>query len=572
MSTDENLMYEWKDLPWKRIERQAFKLQKRIYQASQRAEVKILHRLQRLLLHSRSAKLLATRKVTQDNGGKHTAGVDGVKSLPAKARLALVDSLRITEKAKPVRRIWIPKPGKTEKRALGIPTIGDRILQTLAKFSLEPEWEAKFEANSYGFRPGRSCQDALNAIRRSIEQKPKYVLDADIAQCFDCINHQALLSKVATFPLLRRVLKGWLKAGVMEKGKLFPSEEGTPQGGCISPLLANIALHGMEEVLQKACPAYRKQETGKRVCYGLQLIRYADDLVALHADLPQLLKAKAVLEEWLAPMGLQLKESKTRIAHSLEPFEGRKGFDFLGCSIRQFATGKTYGRRRRDGSSMGFTTLIYPSKESLKKHLAAIKSLIHGYRNAPQEALIGILNPIIRGWANYFACENSSATFSKMDHLLFLKLLSWAKRRHVNKSRRWICHKYWKVDWGKWDFSAGNESRLGLHSEVKIKTHIKVKGNKSPYDGDWLYWATRMATHPQVGTRTGKLLKKQQGKCNWCNLHFASEDQLETDHILPLSKGGKDKLDNLQLLHRHCHHQKTAVDLYEVKENKERCS
>jgi RNA-directed DNA polymerase len=404
MSTDANLMYEWKDLPWKKIERAVFKLQKRIYQASQRAELKTLHRLQRLLLHSRSAKLLATRKVTQDNGGKHTAGVDGVKSLSAKARIVLAYSLQFTAKAKPVRRIWIPKPGKPEKRPLGIPTISDRICQTLVKFALEPEWEAKFEANSYGFRPGRTCQDALKAIRRSIEQKPKYVLDADIAQCFDRINHQALITKVATFPHLRRVLKGWLKAGVMEKDRLFPSEQGTPQGGCISPLLANIALHGMEEALQKACPAYRRQENGRRVCYGLQLIRYADDLVAMHAHLPQLLKAKAALEEWLAPMGLKLKESKTRIVHSLEPYEGKAGFDFLGCSIRQFATSKTYGRRRRDGSSMGFTTLVYPSKESLKRHLQAIKNLIHCYGNAPQEALIGILNPIIRGWANYFAC------------------------------------------------------------------------------------------------------------------------------------------------------------------------
>jgi RNA-directed DNA polymerase len=386
-------------------------------------------------------------------------------------------------------------------------------------------------------------------------------LDADIAQCFDCINHQALLTKVATFPLLRRVLKGWLKAGVMEKGRLFPSEEGTPQGGCISPLLANIALHGMEEALQKACPAYRRQEKGKRACYGLQLIRYADDLVALHADLPQLLKAKALLEEWLAPIGLKLKESKTRIVHSLQPYEGKVGFDFLGCTIRQFSTGERRGRKSPDGSRLGFITLTYPSKQSLKKHSQGLKSLIRRYGNAPQEALIGALNPIIRGWANYFACENSSLAFSQMDHLLFLKLLSWAKRRHVNKSRRWICHKYWKVDWGKWDFWAGKDNRLNLHSSVKIKPHIKVKGAKTPYDGDWPYWTTRMGRHPQVGTRIGKLLKKQQGKCNWCNLHFTSEDRLETDHIQPLSKGGKNGLDNLQLLHRHCHHQKTASDL-----------
>ena len=564
MNTDANLMYEWKELPWKKIERATFKLQKRIYQASQRSDVKRLHRLQRLLLHSHWAKLLATRRVTQDNQGKHTAGVDGVKSIPAKARLSLADSLKITAKAKPVRRIWIPKPGKTEKRPLGIPTIRDRILQTLVKLALEPEWEAKFEANSYGFRPGRSCQDALKAIRRSLEQKPKYVLDADVAQCFDRINHPALLAKVAPFPLLARVVKGWLKAGVMEKGQLFPPGQGTPQGGCISPLLANIALHGMEQALQQACPEYRRQENGKRICYQIQVIRYADDLVVLHAELAQLRKAKAVLEEWLQPLGLELKASKTRLVHSLEALEEKTGFDFLGCTIRQFPTGKNRGRKNRDGNRLKFVTWTYPSKQSLKTHGQALRRVIHQHQNAPQAALIGALNPLIRGWANYFASENSSAAFKKMDQLTFLKLQSWAKRRHPNKSRRWIAHKYWKVDYGKWDFAAGKTSRLLLHSQVKIKLHVKVQGTKTPYDGDWSYWATRMGRHPQVGNSTGKLLKKQQGKCNWCNLYFRSEDKLETDHLFPRAKGGKDQLSNLQLLHKHCHHQKTAVDLSQL--------
>jgi RNA-directed DNA polymerase len=328
----------------------------------------------------------------------------------------------------------------------------------------------------------------------------------------------------------------------------------------------------MEHTLQAAFPPYRQKQDGKWVYYRLNLIRYADDLVVLHADLGQLLKAKAVLEEWLQPMDLALKASKTRIVHTLEAYEGKAGFDFLGCSICHMPTGKTHGRAYRDGTPFGFLTRITPSEQSIKTHNEALKRVIHRYGNAPQEALIGAVNPIMRGWANYFASENSSAAFRKMDQLTFLKLLSWAKRRHVNKSRRWICHKYWKVDWGKWDFSAGKDNRLALHSKVKIKHHIKVKGTKTPYDGDWAYWAARMARHPQVGLTRGKLLKKQQGKCNWCTLHFNSEDQLEIDHILPSSKGGKNGLDNLQLLHRHCHHQKTAVDLYEVIENKERYS
>ncbi|MDO1451740.1 group II intron maturase-specific domain-containing protein [Rhodocytophaga aerolata] len=367
-------------------------------------------------------------------------------------------------------------------------------------------------------------------------------------------------------------LKGWLKAGIMEKGKLFPSRQGTPQGGCVSPLLANISLHGMEHTLQAALPPYRQKQDGKWVYYRLNLIRYADDLVVLHADLGQLLKAKAVLEAWLQPMNLELKAGKTRIVHTLKAYKGAAGFDFLGCTIRQFPAGKTHSRAYRDGTSFGFCTRIYPSKQSLKTHQQALKGVIEQHQAAPQQALIDKLNPIIQGWANYFAGNHSSAAFVKMNHLTFLKLWSWAKRRHVNKSRRWIAHKYWKVDWGKWDFSASKDTRLSLHSGVKIKPYIKVKGRKSPYDGDWVYWATHMARHPEVGTRTAILLKKQQGKCNWCSLHFNREDQLETDHILPLSKGGKDRVDNLQLLHRHCHHQKTASDLYEVKENKERYS
>src|SRR5437764_309268 len=209
-------MYRWELLDWKTIERQVFKLQKRIYQASQRGDVKTVHHLQRLLMKSWSAKCLAVRRVTQDNRGKKTAGIDGVKALNPKQRLQLVEKLKLAPKAQPVRRVWIPKPGTEEKRGLGIPVMYDRALQGLVKLALEPEWEAKFEKNSYGFRPGRSCHDAIEAIRTQIQYKPKYVLDADIAKCFDHIDHQALLKKLTTFPTLRRIIRAWLKAGMME--------------------------------------------------------------------------------------------------------------------------------------------------------------------------------------------------------------------------------------------------------------------------------------------------------------------------------------------------------------------
>lgn len=222
---------EWRDINWRKLERVVYKLQKRIYRASQRGDMKAVRRLQKILMSSWSAKALAVRRVTQDNQGKKTAGVDGVKSLTPKQRLNLIGELKLGTKVKPTRRVWIPKPGKDEKRPLGIPTMKDRALQALVKLALEPEWEARFEPNSYGFRPGRSCHDAIQAIYNAIVLKPKYVLDADIAKCFDRINHNKLLRKLNTFPKLKNQIKAWLKAGMMDNGELFPTKEGTPQGG-----------------------------------------------------------------------------------------------------------------------------------------------------------------------------------------------------------------------------------------------------------------------------------------------------------------------------------------------------
>ncbi len=224
-------MVEWKNIPWPKLERYVFRLQKRIFKASQQDNVKSVRRLQKTLLRSRAAKSLAVRQVTQDNQGKNTAGVDGVKTLTPQQRLILVNSLRMPMKVKPTRRVWIPKPGTVEKRPLGIPTMSDRALQALVKKALEPEWEARFEPNSYGFRPGRSAHDAIQAIFSSICNKTRFVLDADIAKCFDRINHEAFLAKLNTFPSLRRQIKRWLKAGVMDNGTLFPTQEGSPQGG-----------------------------------------------------------------------------------------------------------------------------------------------------------------------------------------------------------------------------------------------------------------------------------------------------------------------------------------------------
>ncbi len=271
-------MVEWKQLNWRKVGKVVFKLQKRIYKASRRGDVKAIRRLQKTLMKSWSAKCLAVRRVTQDNTGKNTAGVDGVKSLSPVARFRLVNNLKLGSKVKPTRRVWIPKPGTEEKRPLGIPTMHDRALQALAKLALEPEWEARFEPNSYGFRPGRSCHDAIEAIFLSIRLKPKFVLDADISKCFDRIDHEALLKKLKTSPTIGRQVRAWLRAGVMDGKQLFPTSEGAPQGGVISPLLANIALHGMENRIKQfaeTLPGERDKNSS-----SLSLIRYADDFVS----------------------------------------------------------------------------------------------------------------------------------------------------------------------------------------------------------------------------------------------------------------------------------------------------
>jgi RNA-directed DNA polymerase len=260
--TSRKSMYGWRDLPWKRFERRVFKLQKRIYRASLRDDVRAVHKLQKLLLSSFVAKCLAVRRVTQDNRGKRTAGVDGVASLTPHQRLKLAEGLTLKGKAKPLRRVWIPKPGSKEKRPLGIPTMRDRALQALAKLALEPEWEARFEPNSYGFRPGRSCHDAIEAVFNTVNRKPRYVLDADIEGCFERINHEVLITKLSTFAVLRRAVKGWLKAGIMDGETPFPTAEGTPQGGVISPLLANVALHGLEGHITSSFPAHRGNPSG----------------------------------------------------------------------------------------------------------------------------------------------------------------------------------------------------------------------------------------------------------------------------------------------------------------------
>ena len=424
-----------------------------------------------------------------------------------------------------------------------------------------PEWEARFEPNSYGFRPGRSCLDAIEAIFLAIRAKPKYVLDADIAKCFDRIDHKTLLNKLNTFPTISRQIRAWLKAGVMDGKQLFPTSEGTPQGGVISPLLANIALHGMEErIKQYADNLPTRSGHGKRDNRrSLSLIRYADDFVILHEEITVVQRCKEIISEWLQGMGLELKPSKTRLAHTLIQYEQEKpGFNFLGYTIQQFPVGKYH-------SKQGFKTIITPSKQKQKVHYEQIACVIKTHKAAPQAALINHLNPIIRGWANYYATVVSKVAYSDIDDLMYQKLRAWAKRRHPKKSGEWVSRRYWhSIGSDNWVFAILKEGQSSLrlldHVSTSIVRHVKVKGESSPYDGNLVYWSSRMGNNPEMPKRVATLLKKQKGKCAHCGLFFREDDVMEVDHIIPKTKGGKDEYKNLQLLHRHCHDTKTAND------------
>ena len=544
----------WRRLPWRKFEQHVYRIQKRIYRASQRGNQRAVQKLQKLLMKSEAARLLAVRRVSQDNQGKKTAGIDGVKNLKPHQRKQvahLIHPKHWPQKAKPVRRVLIPKPGKDEKRPLGIPTMYERARQYLAKSALEPEWEARFETNSYGFRPGRSCHDAIAAIFIDICQKAKYVFDADIRGCFDNIDQNALLKKLQTYPQLRQAVETWLKAGVMTNGEYTPTESGTPQGGVISPLLMNIALHGLEEAIKNVSRTTRDKP---------QMVRYADDLVIFHSTLETIVEVKNRVEHWLRKMGLELKPSKTRITHTLTCHEGNVGFEFLGFSIRHYPVGKTHTGTHSHGTPLGFKTIIKPSKEAVKRHLAQLNESIHKHRSAPQGTLIKELDAIIRGWSNYYKTVCSKSEYSRCDFILQQQLWAWATRRHQNKNKHWIRRRYWKEGEGQHSiFATPEQYDLRKHSATVIQRHVKVKGTASPYDGNLLYWSQRLKNHPTTRGTLAMLLQKQQSKCKWCGLAFREEDHIEIDHITPKSSGGTEKLDNKCALHSHCHDQRHSI-------------
>ena len=567
----------WNTINWKLIQSKVFKWQRKIYIASKDNDIIKVRKLQNLILNSRNAKLLAIRRVTQDNTSRKIAGIDGIKNLNPQQRLELANTLKFPTKSKPLRRVWIPTHGKPEKRPLGIPTINDRCLQALFKLALEPEWEAKFEPNSYGFRPGRNAHDAIVAVQSCIQKRSKFVLDADISKCFERINHEALLNRIGFKGKYRKQLQYWLEVGVLDSGIFESTDEGTLQGGIISPLLANIALHGLENHLTncfKDIPVYYisgKKVRPSRAYETLHVIRYAANFVVLHYNLDVIIRCQNETLKFLANRGLELSEAKIRITHTLEfknidsklvKFDGIIGFQFLGFTIKQYQTKHKSAYNQKN--KLYYKTLIYPSKDSINRHQNKLHDIIlKKGKSLDQNTLIDILNPIIRGWALYFGISNANTTghLNKQDYLVYLKLRQWASRIKGTTGKT---SDYWSGSkTNQWIFRH-IQTKLVKHTNYSLPIgkngYIKVKSDLSPFDDNVEYWSKRLSTSPRFTTRVKTLVNKQKGLCNWCKLRFNHDDILEIDHIHPLKFDGKDEWANIQLLHRHCHDSKTALD------------
>jgi RNA-directed DNA polymerase len=418
-----------------------------------------------------------------------------------------------------------------------MPCVKDRVMQAVVKAALEPEWEARFEANSYGFRPGRSTMDAIVAIHTTLNRQgaSAWILDADIKGCFDNIEHTTLLARI---PVFATVIRRWLKAGVVELGHYTDTDTGTPQGGVISPLLANIALDGMERLFGAETSAGTPIPPAKRKHpnTGISLIRYADDFVVTAPS-------REVLETYVQPRittfltqrGLILSETKTRIVHSTE------GFNFLGFQVRRFKR----------------SLLATPQKAKVQNHLRSIKTYLDSHQQAPAGQIIRDLNPIIRGWANYYRHCAAKETFKNVRHRQWEMLWRWAKRRHPNKGKRWVKGRYFRND-GYWTFADGN-AELVKPTSLPITRYVKVRGRSSPYDPKLRsYWQERTKrtiarqTYSQVRL---ELLRRYGYRCGMCWMPFREDELIEEDHITPRHTGGSDALENKRLVHHWCHHQ-----------------
>jgi RNA-directed DNA polymerase len=529
----------WDGINWADVQRHVRRLQTRIVKSTQAGRHNKAKALQWLLTHSFSGKALAVKRVTE-NKGKNTPGVDKETWKTSRAKTNALGSLkRRGYSALPLRRVLIPKKnGKT--RPLGIPVMRCRAMQALHLLALEPVAETTADMNSYGFRPERSTADAGAQCFVCLAQKAgaQWVLEADIKACFDQISHEWMLANIS---MDKVILQKWLKAGYVYQNELFPTNAGTPQGGIISPVAANMTLDGLEAMLAEKFP--KAKQRGLK----MNMVRYADDFIITGNSKEWLEnEVKPVVVAFLAERGLILSPDKTKITHIKE------GFDFLGWNIRKYNDGKL---------------LMKPSKTNVKAHLDKIREVIKGNKTAKQANLIGLLNPILRGWANYHRHVVAKKTFARVDSYVWSMLWRWAVRRHPNKGARWVKDRYFKTQGSRnWVFAATEKNEDGSRrtitllkeTDTPIQRHIKIKGDANPHDAKWeayfeARWGKKMLNSPRGRAKLYRVWLRQDGLCPTCQEPLTKGTPWDTRFIVKRTEGGSDAASNLQLHHPKCH-------------------
>lgn len=543
----------WHSTDWRRVNQNVRRLQARIVKATQAKRWNKVRALQHLLTHSLSGKLFAVKQVTE-NSGKRTAGVDKVTWETPEKKIAAVQTLKQRGyKPLPLRRVYIPK-SNGKMRPLGIPTIKDRAMQALYLLALDPVAETTADPNSYGFRKNRSTADAIHQCYIALARKDKaeWILEADIKGCFDNISHEWLLQNV---PMDKAILRKWLEAGYLDKFVFNRTESGTPQGGIISPVLANLVLDKLETELRSRFPL---KSTAKQTAQQINFVRYADDFV-ITSRTKELLETevKPLVRDFLKERGLELSDEKTKITNIAD------GFDFLGKNVRKY-NGKF---------------LTKPARKNSKSFIEKVRTIIHTNRSATAGNLIGLLNPVIRGWANYHQDSASKNIFGKMDDAIFKALWQWSKRRHPNKTRWWIKDKYFTTRGNdRWMFYGQTTDKDGkpknLHifkaSSVPIKRHVKIRGKANPYGVEWeTYFEQRLDVQMEANLHGYKRLlslwREQNGICPVCDSKITKITGWHSHHIVYRVHGGADGNSNRVLLHPNCHRQVHSKGLEVVK-------